>query len=200
MSSLPRVMAISLWQPWAAAIALGDKQVETRHWFTGAAPCLLAIHAAKRWSPEQRMAALRLEETCGRPENTYYVPPRTNPGGANTRGAVVALAWLSRCEPMTPLLCTQVPQKEFECGNWAPGRWAWALEDVAALEEPYSLRGRQGIWTLPAADAREVLRRVPVDEPIARLALDAKVASARAARGALPLFGEEGALPLFGEE
>src|SRR5262245_33853273 len=39
--------ALSLWQPWASAIALGAKRVETRDWSTRyRGP--LAIHAAKR--------------------------------------------------------------------------------------------------------------------------------------------------------
>src|SRR5437868_804524 len=43
------VKALSLWQRWASAMALGWKRIETRHWslsYRG----LLAIHAAKRWS------------------------------------------------------------------------------------------------------------------------------------------------------
>jgi hypothetical protein len=39
--------AISLWQPWATAIALGSKRIETRPWAT-AYRGPLAIHAAKR--------------------------------------------------------------------------------------------------------------------------------------------------------
>lgn len=39
--------AITLWQPWASAVALGSKTIETRHWSTNyRGP--LAIHAAKR--------------------------------------------------------------------------------------------------------------------------------------------------------
>jgi len=39
--------ALSLWQPWASAIALGSKRIETRGWATSyRGP--LAIHAAKR--------------------------------------------------------------------------------------------------------------------------------------------------------
>src|SRR3546814_21127441 len=47
------VKAISLWQPWASAIALGHKSIETRHWptkYRGE----LAIHAAKRFGPDER--------------------------------------------------------------------------------------------------------------------------------------------------
>lgn len=39
--------ALSLWQPWASAIALGAKRVETRSWETLYRGPLL-IHAAKR--------------------------------------------------------------------------------------------------------------------------------------------------------
>lgn len=39
--------ALSLWQPWASAIALGSKRIETRDWPTRYRG-LLAIHAAKR--------------------------------------------------------------------------------------------------------------------------------------------------------
>ena len=39
--------AISLWQPWATAIAVGAKRIETRHWPTKHRGPLM-IHAAKR--------------------------------------------------------------------------------------------------------------------------------------------------------
>jgi hypothetical protein len=42
--------AISLWQPWASAIALGWKKNETRHWSTDYRGPLL-IHAAKKIVP-----------------------------------------------------------------------------------------------------------------------------------------------------
>jgi hypothetical protein len=45
--------AISLWQPWASAIALGMKRIETRGWSTNYRG-RLAIHAAKTWRTEQR--------------------------------------------------------------------------------------------------------------------------------------------------
>jgi hypothetical protein len=31
-------------------------------------------------------------------------------------------------------------------GDFSPGRWAWLLADVVALDEPVPARGRQGIW------------------------------------------------------
>lgn len=31
-------------------------------------------------------------------------------------------------------------------GDFAPGRWAWLLEDIEPLYEPVPARGRQGLW------------------------------------------------------
>lgn len=54
--------AISLWQPWASAIALGSKRIETRSWSTSyRGP--LAIHAAKSWTNVQKLFAAT-EHTC----------------------------------------------------------------------------------------------------------------------------------------
>ena len=56
--------AISLWQPWATAIAVGVKQIETRHWKTDyRGP--IAIHAAKRWTRDEREFA-EIEVANGR--------------------------------------------------------------------------------------------------------------------------------------
>jgi len=41
------IKAISLWQPWASAMALGFKKNETRHWATKYRGPLL-IHAAQK--------------------------------------------------------------------------------------------------------------------------------------------------------
>jgi activating signal cointegrator 1 len=53
------VKAISLWQPWATLIALGEKKFETRSWLTNYRG-QIAIHAAKRMEPDQL-------EFCERP-------------------------------------------------------------------------------------------------------------------------------------
>lgn len=33
-SSVPELRILSLWQPWASAIAAGIKRIETRSWWT----------------------------------------------------------------------------------------------------------------------------------------------------------------------
>lgn len=35
-------------------------------------------------------------------------------------------------------------------GHFAPGRWAWLLEDIVPLTHPVPTKGRQGLWTWKA--------------------------------------------------
>jgi hypothetical protein len=128
------VRAISLWQPWASAIALGHNRVETRHWSTKyRGP--LAIHAARRWSAEQREFA-SAEAALGR------LPPML------PLGAIVAVATLVDVR-RTEELVSQVSAVERLYGDYGRGRYGWLLEDITLLSEPLPWRGHQAFFTVP---------------------------------------------------
>lgn len=128
--------AISLWQPWASAIAVGSKRIETRHWTTRYRG-LLAIHAAKRWGPDEREFAA-VEFTLGR------LPERI------PLGAIVAVARLIDVQP-TEELKLSVSAVERLYGNYGPGRFGWVLDDIRALPEPIPFKGAQGFFDVPDA-------------------------------------------------
>ena len=142
--------AITLWQPWASAIAHGWKQVETRGRRTlHRGP--IAIHAAKVWGPTQKEAARRLSGVVEKPADHFDDLPR---------GFVVCVANLVDCVEMTQELIDATPSLERAFGDWRPGRWAWYLEDVKFLQDnPFPLKGRQSMWTLERAQAAEIRRR-----------------------------------------
>ena len=123
--------ALSLWQPWASAIALGHKRVETRHWST-AYRGPLAIHAAKRFGPEEREFASE-ERALGR------LPARL------PFGAIVAVCSLTAIRATQDLELT-VGAIERLYGNYAWGRFGWVLEDVRPLPSPIPCVGRQGLF------------------------------------------------------
>ena len=126
--------AISLHQPWATAIAVGVKRIETRSWSTDyRGP--LAIHAAKRWSKYQREFAV-VERTLERLPK--HVP----------LGAVVAVCNLIDVRSTDELRLTVGPV-EWIYGDYHPGRFGWVLADVRALEEPIPFIGRQGFFSVP---------------------------------------------------
>lgn len=126
------VKALSLWQPWASAIALGHKKIETRHWATKyRGP--IAIHAAKRFQREQRVFA-STERTLGRlPERLPF-------------GAIVAIAVLDEIVPIEQLVPSPI---ERMYGDYSPGRYGWILENIQALAEPIPFVGRQGLFNVP---------------------------------------------------
>lgn len=146
--------AITLWQPWASAIALGWKEIETRGRRTlHRGP--IAIHAAKVWGPTQIAAARRLARVIDRNADYFDREPR---------GAVVCVANLVDCVEMTEGLIDETPALERAFGDWRPGRWAWHFEDVQSLlaldPGPLELRGRQSMWTLKRGQALELRKRL----------------------------------------
>lgn len=129
---------ISLWQPWASAIPLGLKKIETRGWSTNVRG-RIAIHASKRWTPEVRNfhAARR---RAGDPL------PETLP-----LGAIVATALLVRVESTESLLGIGISDLEQMYGIYGQGRFGWILEDVVPMAEPIPFKGAQGFFTVPDA-------------------------------------------------
>lgn len=134
--------ALSLWQPWASAIACGAKRIETRSWATSyTGP--LAIHAAKTWNDECALAygfLAEREEFC-----------RLLPHGADDEilplpfGAIVATAELVACRPVEEIR-DGLTSLETALGNYSAGRFGWLLTEVKRLERPVPARGRQGLW------------------------------------------------------
>ena len=133
---------LSLWQPWASLIAADAKRIETRGRRTkhrGA----LAIHAARR--PPDRM---ELDDDLLRILARLNLKLEELP-----LGAVVATCNLHACVDVECLLnqrnsvLPRLTPEEEVCGNFAPGRFAWLLDEIKPLAEPVPARGKQGLWT-----------------------------------------------------
>lgn len=154
---------ISLWQPWATLMAIGAKRIETRHWDTNVRG-LVAIHAAKRWSVEQRRIA----------NSAPFQWPLYNAGlyrddldrGMNCSelvlpfGAIIAVGELVNCKMIvsswpprdgdtvfrdTRMLPPSEP--EFSFGDYERGRYGWSFENVRPIE-PIPCTGRQGWFSV----------------------------------------------------
>jgi activating signal cointegrator 1 len=154
--------AISLWQPWASAVAFGSKQIETRHWAT-AYRGPLAIHAAKRRIKGELMdyeaqgkwkGALRKAENRGGAYRLYDTLPF---------GAIVAVVLLVDCKPTNRFTVAELdtPRRpggetteiydwtERQMGDFSPGRFGWECENIYRLPEPIPFKGAQGFFNIP---------------------------------------------------
>lgn len=147
--------ALTLWQPWAALIAIGAKGIETRSWGTNyRGP--LAIHAARNVPIEGRMALLMSDFAAALVEAGVWdrrlLNRRPDPSlwsGPLSRGCIVAVAQLVDCVRMTPRgIPYPVTYRERAFGNFADGRYAWILRDVTRLPQSVPVKGAQGLWEI----------------------------------------------------
>jgi hypothetical protein len=144
---------LSLHQPWASLVVLGEKIFETRSWRTYyRGP--LAIHASK-----------------GRPEEwrSFWRAPFDERLRAHMvddldelpRGFILGVVDLVDCiridgdgclAPGFPKISALEPLSEQEraFGDYSGGRWAWKLEAPRALRDPIRASGHQGLWTYPS--------------------------------------------------
>lgn len=127
---------ISLYQPWASAMALGLKTIETR-------PTrihhrgLVAIHAAKKWTEDE-------QEWCEDFARQFAKPALLDP----PRGCVIAYGRIVDCKPAEELL-SGLSYQEALLGNYAPKRFGWIFEGIIPLEVPIPWRGQQGQFNVP---------------------------------------------------
>lgn len=144
--------ALTLTQPWASMVAVGEKRIETRSWET-AYRGPLAIHAGKNLTPVGGVRGLR--EKCG--EHPFRMLLARHGLDAETlpRGCVVATCRLATCFPTSETTAdygaSLMAPWDIELGDYSHGRYGWVLADVEPLEEPIPVRGHQQLWNLDDA-------------------------------------------------
>jgi len=157
--------ALSLYQPWASAMARGLKQAETRPWRPSAALIgyRIALAAtAKMMSPGWGALAegpLRddLREVGFSVQKVGVKLFHDLPLGCVVATGVltdivptcnVRLGEEVRVDPEPHALgkVLYVTEREHRWGNYETGRFAWLFEDVVPVDPPAWARGKQGWW------------------------------------------------------
>lgn len=141
--------AITVWQPWAGALAAGIKENETRSWPTKyRGP--IAIHAAAKpiqhtWTDLYSTEAARevISRRLGLPE--IFDGPQTFP-----MGCILATAELVDCIKITPEFIATLTPDELALGDYTLGRYAWKMANVERLPDPVQASGKQGLWNWTA--------------------------------------------------
>jgi len=130
--------AITLWQPWASAIAYGHKRIETRGWRPSEkviGECRpIAIHAAQRIDFGGVPNSVR---------GLLAIP-------SFPTGAIIAIADIRCVLPVEDALERfGYLEHERALGDFSEGRWGWVLSGIRRLTAPLFIGGRQGIWKVP---------------------------------------------------
>lgn len=133
---------ITIWQPWAQLIALGEKEYETRkdsrYWRTTYRG-RLAIHAGKQRTEDlvDTFFQARFIETFKRHGITQF--------SALPLGSIVAIATLSAIYNGNDII-PHLSVNEQAFGWYGPGRLALRMGDVIMLPKSIPCRGQQGFW------------------------------------------------------
>lgn len=133
--------ALTLHQPWASLIAAGLKKYETRSRplkYRGE----IAIHAGKKFTSVDTLALVRTMV----PFSKKAMVPVHFP-----TGMVILVAEMTDCIEMTEELIAEIAKDdpvELYLGDWKPGRYAYKLENIRPLTNPFEINGQQGIWNI----------------------------------------------------
>lgn len=131
---------LSIKEPYASLIMNGIKTIETRSWKTKYRGELY-IHASLSNVPKIYNEKEGLKELiCGM--DMHY-------------GKIICKCKLIDCIEMTDeyikLMAKNNP-REFICGAYEVGRYAWVLDDVELID-PIEAKGKLGIWNYENASA-----------------------------------------------
>ena len=133
--------AISLWQPWASLWCSKRKVHETRHWRCSHRGWLL-VHAAKRFEKAFDLddpLRLILDDEFG----GHWAKELPT-------GALIGMVNVVDCLPTQTLFGdAAASDDDRECGDFAPGRFAWKRDEFRLFDQPIPYRGAQGIFNVP---------------------------------------------------
>lgn len=146
--------AITIKQPWATLIAIGEKKFETRSWPTRYR-AQIAIHAGKKVDK----AACMAEEIRSVLAKHGYGSPEDLP-----TGAVIAVGELTACYQIQSFsegeqdvilahndefvhLSAERDALEICFGDYSEGRYAWEIRHLNKLALPIRCKGKLGLWS-----------------------------------------------------
>ena len=151
--------ALTMTQPWATLVALGENSIETRSWSTSYRG-LLAIHSARAFPKEAR--ALCDEE----PYRTVLARGGYASQDDLPRGSVIALAHLDEVMAFTRSSLREtraraaqrlLPEHEADFGDFSPGRFGCVLSHGRRLSKPIPAKGMLGLWQVLPPLQREIM-------------------------------------------
>jgi len=141
--------AITIKQPWATLIALGEKRFETRSWQTKYRG-EIAIHAGKTVDKDALNEVAIMAALSKHGINSHKELPT---------GAVIATVELVDCHKITADYMSLYDEEkagtdkglliegdEWWFGDYTEGRYGWELTNLHVLPEPIPAKGQLSLW------------------------------------------------------
>ncbi len=124
---------LSLIEPYATLIKLGKKKIETRSFKTNYRGELY-IHASSTRIPKEWKNNKELMGLVGTNNLNF--------------GYIICKCKLVDCIYMDEKFLENIKKDKLEyfCGDYKIGRYAWVLDDIEILKDPFLAKGKLGIW------------------------------------------------------
>lgn len=150
------LQAITVWQPWAYAIAQGVKLVENRDWVPG-----------KRLQPGDDLVIHAAVKREGVQSDWLEMRTRARAAGTIDKVATYEVAHLNRIVAYGAIVAVArfdgIARSDLDLAPeqraWWVGRYGWKLSNVRQLREAVPVRGQQALWAVGARED-DLIRRV----------------------------------------
>jgi hypothetical protein len=148
--------ALSLTQPWATLVVLGEKKIETRSWRPSRFGTI-AIHASKGFPKTARQFAISNSYCSKSLFQGHFAHVDQLPLGAII-GTVDVIGYLrSEVFEFEHELHKQLfapyeiefSDKEKAFGDYSQNRYGWILKNPRMLEKPVPCKGALSLWEVP---------------------------------------------------
>ena len=144
--------ALTLYQPWATLVAIGEKKIETRPWSTNyRGP--LAIHAGKNREWEYLINETPFYKALSTHPTVWHMQPPSPWGCIVATCELVDIARITELQSFPAckahwhqLHKWDLNKQERAFGDYSVGRFMWLLEDVKILAAPIPTKGAMGLW------------------------------------------------------
>lgn len=159
-STVASMYALTLLQPWASMMALGNKRYETRSWGDkSAVGKLIAIHSSRRLEEFGRKVGMK-----DRPFNRI-IPAAGLTMDTLPLGKIIAVGRLAHLyevemkwdgnrvmSGLDRVASTVLPNDdERAMGDFSVGRTVWEFSQIIPLADPLDARGNQRLWLASTA-------------------------------------------------
>lgn len=155
----PRVLALTLTQPWATLVIEGIKQWETRAWHpTADAPFTIWIHASRKIDKHVFTEKPEIGRWLrGAGYNRFSDLPL---------GALLGTVTYLGSRP-TEVVSGTITAQEITLGDYTPGRWAWAFGGPHKLPQVHPIKGSVGLWEISPLMLRALPKLLDAPAPAA---------------------------------
>ncbi|HYH14720.1 MAG TPA: ASCH domain-containing protein [Flavisolibacter sp.] len=160
---------ISVLQPWASLIVMGEKRIETRTWNTKyRGPLLIHASAGKKKEGHDLWHSKHCWDKCTYNKHFNELPFGAIIGQVNLVDTVKTSDLLLMKESNVPIKVrgTDVPKewgREIAFGDYSNGRYGWLLSDPIYYKEHFVIKGQLNLWEFELPEPFVKLLNIPVD-------------------------------------